>query len=623
MRRAAPAGLLLALGCATDPATSNDALRDGGGDVAVDVAWDVGHDVGEGAPDVATDVTGDAAPDVLSDAATDVTGDVATDASLDAAPDVSLDAATDALSDVATDVTGDVATDGPLPAVPRFTDIAAAAGIVHTQWQRPPVCPWVPALLCEHAVFTGGVSVGDYDGDGWPDLFFTTLNPSPALYRNRHDGTFENVTALAGLSGIGPTAGAAFGDVEGDGDLDLYVTTFSGLKHHLFINAAGVFTDQAEARGAAVAGPDPHVGSGVAFGDYDSDGDLDLFASEWKADGVYGNREYNRLLQNHGDGTFEDVTAAAGIGFSSAGPLGHWGYTPLFADFDDDGHTDLALANDYRSSRLFWNDGDGTFTDGTIAAGVGTDEFGMGLAYADFDSDGRSDLLVTSIYNPLNLPNFTGNRLYRNLGHRLFEDATDAFGLRRTEWAWGVAAFDAENDGDLDVIVTNGVTEENAGTPVYLTDRSHLFLGGAVPFVEAPPESGIVDTRQGRGLAVVDMDRDGDLDVIIATYLGRALVYRNDAGSARHWLELALHARSGRTAYGARVTLTPAGGGAVQRRELTAGGHFLSQDEPLVHFGLDREGGPVAEVRVRFPGANSDVVLTDVAPDQRLDVNEP
>ena len=273
---------------------------------------------------------------------------------------------------------------------------------------------------------SGSAAAGDFDGDGWVDLYVTRLDDTDLLYRNQGDGTFTDVTEQT----FGPahlrtvkTSGAAWGDVDNDGDLDLYVTSLFSRRFHLFINlGTGRFQEEAVLRGASVSGDDPHFGFSVTFGDYDADGDLDIHTTEWRmATQLSGEMSENpppgnaRLLRNDGRGHFEDVTQPAGVSMDGLpATLTHalgQSFASRFVDFDSDGYPDLAVASDHGTSRLFWNSRDGTFTDGTEAAGVGTDAYGMGSAVGDFDGDGDLDWFVTSVYRPDSVTH-TGNRLY-------------------------------------------------------------------------------------------------------------------------------------------------------------------------------------------------------------------
>ena len=327
------------------------------------------------------------------------------------------------------------------PMAQTFRDVTAAAGIDYVQFRR---ADHTPAAMQSYK--TGGVAAGDYDGDGLVDLYVTRLDDRDILYRNRGDGTFADVTSAA----FGPdhlaevqSNGATWGDIDNDGDLDLYVTSLFSQRFHLFVNdGAGSFTEEAVARGAATEGEDLHFGFSAAFGDYDLDGYLDLHTTEWRflRQMTVGAQSNARLLRNRGreaPGTFEDVTRHAGVSqhrIIAVNPLAEGQtLTSSFTMLDDDLYPELVIAGDHHTSQLYWNLGDGRFINGTIGARVGTDEYGMGSAVGDFDGDGRLDWFVSAIYEE-GVPYRDGNRLYRNLGRGFFEDATDAAGVRDGSW---------------------------------------------------------------------------------------------------------------------------------------------------------------------------------------------
>lgn len=515
---------------------------------------------------------------------------------------------------------------------PTFTDVTAAAGIDIDQGERiiSDDCGLVAVTGCAPQM-SGGAAAGDYDGDGWTDLYVTRLDGPDALYRNLGDGTFENRAVDAGLTYNLPSNGAGFGDVDNDGDLDLYVTTIGDYRFYLFINdGKGHFAEEAVVRGAGVQSSYPHSGFSVAFGDYDRDGYLDLYVTEWRPDSLVpsGTPSHNRLLNNRGasePGYFDDVTESAGVSLDGLEDRGSWGFSPTFSDLDGDGWPDLAIAADFGTSRIFWNDGDGTFSDGTEAAGVGTEENGMGSAIGDFDGDGRLDWFVTSIFcddADCNL-GATGNRLYRNNGDRTFTDHTDEAGVRNGRWGWGTAFFDYDNDSDLDLVMTNGVDFPDPDAAVFRTDRMRLWRNESAAMTELAAPAGLTDRGNGKGLMVLDYDNDGDLDVFIARRAQTPLLYRNDGPSSGSYLRLALRGTSSnRFGIGARVTLTVSGSTDPMVRELRAGSHFLGQSESIVHFGFGAVQGSVQRVRIAWP-SGVEQLLEDVAINQTLEVIEP
>jgi hypothetical protein len=483
----------------------------------------------------------------------------------------------------------------------HFTEVSVAAGVAYEHGFDGP--------LAEPEMISGGVAAGDYDGDGWADLYVVTGDRGPnLLFRNRGDGTFEERGEAARLNIQGDRgSGPAFADLDGDGRLDLVIGGVDGTTPRLFRNREdGTFEERTDGSGL---GSDRDTFS-TAFGDYDRDGDLDLFQTHW---GGQPNPS-RHLWRNDGGLVFTDADAVSGIGAAFA--VEDYSFTPAFTDLDGDGWADLVLAADFGTSKVWRNRGDGTFEE-TTGPEV-TDENGMGSAVADFDRDGDLDWFVSSILDPDGVPSgnwgVTGNRLYRNRGDGTFDDATDAAGMRHGFWGWGSCFADLDNDGWLDLFHVNGI-QIPAATEFH-ADPSRLFhADGAGGFVERAAELGLVDTLQGRGVACFDYDRDGDVDLFVANNNGPSRLFRNDGGNAGHYLEVALRGLGGNTeAIGARVWVTA--GGVTQLREITAGSNFVSQNPAEAHFGL---GGAatVDELRVRWPDGEEHV-LGPLAADRLL-----
>ncbi|RIL07529.1 MAG: hypothetical protein DCC71_02595 [Proteobacteria bacterium] len=547
------------------------------------------------------------------------------------------------------------------PAGAVFTDVTQSAGVAYQQHDPgdPFQCLVNPFLLtCEIEWLTGGAATADVDADGWPDLYVTRLHAPDRLFRNRGDGSFEDVTAAAGLADFDlQSNGANFADVDNDGDPDLYVlgiglaSDAANGRFHLFINdGAGHFTEEAVARGADVASGEHRSGYSAAFGDYDRDGWLDVYTTEWRQPfGTPGFVSHSRLLRNRGaaaPGHFEDATVAAGVVLDRdpaclAGLAGcsSWGFSPAFVDLDGDGWLDLAIAADFGSSVLFWNDGDGTFSDGTSAAGVGTDENGMGSTFGDYDGDGDLDWFVTSIFDPVNAcgePGVqcswgsTGNRLYRNEGGRVFSDATDAAGVRDGFWGWGAAFFDFDNDADLDLVMTNGADfgfmepPQDAVIDRFDDDPLRLWRNdGPGPMAEASAAEGLTDLGSGKGLLTFDYDRDGDLDLFVVNHVTGGLLYRNDAAPENDWLRVRVASSAGfePDGIGAVVTLEATAGGPLQVRHIGASSHFLGESERVAHFGLGRHRGPIHRLTVTWPGRGT-ASYDSLAPNQTFHASE-
>lgn len=501
------------------------------------------------------------------------------------------------------------------PAVGQtFVDVTAAAGINHTQMTAA-----TAAGLSGEAFMTGGVAAGDFDGDGRADLIFTRMDQPDILYRNAGDGTFEPRTATAGFVSNTFTNGVVSGDIDNDGDLDLYMTTTGDDRNHLYLNdGAGFFTDVGEQPVAALSNGVARFGQGASFGDIDRDGYLDLTTSAW---GAVTALDQSRLFRNLGGATpgeFEDVTVASGIDVYRKDKS--FRFAPRLVDLDRDGHLDYVVASDFETSQLFWSNGDGTFTDGTLPAGVGTDFNGMGSTFGDYDGDGDLDWFITNITNSPDNPGAHGgfNRLYRNDGNRTFTDVTFQAGVRDSRWAWGASFFDYDNDGDLDLAATNGWN----GTG-WVDDRTHLWRNDDGVFTEVSLAEGVTDIQQGRGLAHLDYDNDGDLDFVVVNNEAAPILYRNE-GNGNHYLRVSVEGTiSNRDGVGAWIEVTPDLNNPTERLvwEVDGGSSFLSQNERTAHFGLGDSTDPVDLVEIHWP---SGVVqrIQDISIDKTLHVVE-
>jgi hypothetical protein len=446
--------------------------------------------------------------------------------------------------------------------LPRgFTAVTAV--FPEPQWaERYPVpCYLDNVVACAALRFAGGVAIGDVDGDGLPDVLFTHFDAPNALYLNRGDFAFERPDVPA-FEEARLSNGAAFADIDNDGDLDLVVGVLGDAHTQLFIQDAPLhFVEQGEARGVAQPTGDLHASMSQCFGDFDLDGFVDLTTSAWRPVAETGRRTGNGLFRNLGataPGRFDDVTDAFGLRAESTRALGvpgAWGFTPAFVDLDGDGRPELVQTADFETSRLFWNEGapDGApFVDGTVEAGVGTEENGMGAAFGDYDNDGDLDYFVTAIFDDDCRRGEdcywgrSGNRLYRNEGGRRFVDVTDAAGVRDAGWGWGARFFDFDLDGDLDLVATNGIRHTPSDTG-YETDPMKLWRNeGDGTFVDVAAELGLVDDGVGRAVVPVDLDGDGDLDLVVTHTLDPPLVWRNDASEGRSWLVVDLRTRETR-----------------------------------------------------------------------------
>ena len=500
----------------------------------------------------------------------------------------------------------------------------------------------------------GGVVIFDYDGDGDDDVFFADGGmlpgysgqpPKSRLFRNdtgAEGTTFRDVTDAAGLHVEGYGSGGAAGDVDRDGDLDLYVTAFGANR--LFRNDGGRFTEIGGRAGVA----DELWGASAAFADVDRDGDLDLYVVNYVSftldnnvacgDQSRGLRGYcgpdiydgqpDRLFRNDGGSggevSFTDVTTKAGLAEADGA-----GLALSFGDLDGDGWIDLYVANDKTPNFFFRNLGDGTFEDLSLLSGTalghrGFPEAGMGVAIADLDGDALLDVVVT---------NYEGetNALYRKRGSSVFSDQRFVSGLGEPtlrKLAFGVVAGDLDHDGDLDLAAANGHVRENAAEfnrssvykqPNQLFENASVSVAGA-RFREVV-DTGFDHLGASRGLAQGDLDLDGDLDLVFTNVADEAEVYENlldpEAGS---WVQIDLRRSKGnRFGVGARLELEAAG--RQQIREVTAGSSYMSQSSLTAHFGLGK-AETVERLTVRWPRGGIQV-LRDLPVDRRYVVVEP
>ena len=533
----------------------------------------------------------------------------------------------------------------PALAQVQFEDVTVAAGVDYVQNASN------GDMTGGYNVMSGGAVAGDFNGDGWVDLVVTRLDDNVLFFLNRGEDALGTHLGFSDVSerafdpqppGMGRN-GAACADVDGDGDLDLYLTSLFSSRYELWINDGnGRFTEQAVARGAAIDSGAEHFGFSTSFGDYDRDGYLDIYVCEWghQSDPSAPTRSHARLLRNRGaaaPGTFVDVTGPAGVSFentTAVGPIatfnGTFAFTPRFADLDDDGFPDLAITGDFHTSRLFWNNGDGTFLDGTQSSGVGTDENGMGATIGDFDGDGDLDWFITSIFDPQGACaqggcnwDTSGNRLYLNDGARGFTDRTDAAHVRDGGWGWGAVALDYDNDGRLDLAMTCGIVF--LAVPIedaFNADPVKLWRNTGAGFQDVGASTGFTDTRSGKGMLSLDYDRDGDLDLFVVNNAEHPVLYRNDGGNDNHWLQVTLAASgANRFGIGARVRVWPTVGATPLMHEMHASSNYLAQDECLAHFGLGSHT-TVAKLEVRWPSGQLSEWL-NVTADQRLQLVEP
>jgi hypothetical protein len=466
----------------------------------------------------------------------------------------------------------------------------------------------------------GGAALFDCDGDGDLDIYLTNGGSPNRLYRQEPGGRFVDATADTGLGDSGYGMGVAIGDVDNDGDPDVYLTNYG--PDRLYENRGdGTFVDVTEDAGVRVDG----WSSSAVFFDFDRDGYLDLFVARYvrydarkRCTDSAGRPDYCKpqlfsptpdvLLHNNGDGTFRDVSETAGIR-SAVGP----GLGVLAEDLDDDGWPDLYVANDGAANHLWINTHAGSFREDALLSGAaynleGRPEAGMGVVAADLDQDLDLDLYVTHLDGE-------SNTLYRNRGlQRGFDDGSGAAGLATASMAdtgFGTAAVDMELDGDLDLVVVNGrVTrgKPQAGAtsrPPWneFAEPNRLLLNRGDGRFE-PAFAWAASPEISRGLAVGDVDSDGDLDLLVSNAHGPARLFRNEAPRVGQWLTVrAVDPGLGRLAIGARISLLA--GESRMMRTVGRGGSYLSSSDPRAHFGVP-EGSKPRSLEVRWPDGTSE-----------------
>jgi hypothetical protein len=502
-----------------------------------------------------------------------------------------------------------------------------------------------------------GVAFYDYDNDGWLDIFVVNgtrldgfaagLEPTSHLFKNNRDGTFTDVTLKAGVAHSGWGQAVCVGDYDNDGNDDLFVTYFGKnvLYHN---NGDGTFTDVSIESG--VAGNGKRWNTGCAFVDYDRDGYLDLFVANYidldlktapvpesgpclykgvmVACGPPGlNGGKNILYHNNGDGTFTDVSVSAGILKTN----GMFGLGVLTADLDNDGWPDIYVANDSTASALYQNKKNGKFVDIALEAGCalspdGKPQAGMGIAAADYDLDGNLDLVKT---------NFAGDTpsLYHNLGESTFEDTTFTAGLgAHTQYlGWGCGFFDFDNDGWPDILICNGHVYpevEQLKTEAGYAQRKLLYRNlrnGRFEDVSTTAGGGISDPVAARGCAFGDFDNDGDIDMVINPVNDFPQLVRCDSQTGNNWIKVKLiGTKSNRSGIGGRLKCVTRVAGESkphqQIDEVRSGGGYFSQNDLRVHFGLGK-AEKVDLLEIRWPSGQIDT-LKDIKPNQQIYVKE-
>ncbi|MEM9157813.1 MAG: FG-GAP-like repeat-containing protein, partial [Verrucomicrobiota bacterium] len=512
------------------------------------------------------------------------------------------------------------------PALPPFTLVVAlavswlqsAAWAGFTDIQQDSGIDYLFAGPGDPVQNHAGAAVVDVNGDGWSDIIVARFGERPFLYVNQGDGTFEEEGVARGLSGAVDASAFGAGDFDNDGDEDLYMAPHDKDRNWLYVNdGAGNFTEEALARGADLS-TTIRKKSGYSIGlvDYDADGWLDIYISEGGILTSDENHLHSALLRNLGQdspGHFENVTIEANLvqPIEGSGQSLQNGFATAWGDFDRDGWQDVYLVSDFGTSKMYWNNGDGTFLESTSASGMGKDEFGMGPAVGDYDADGLLDIYVTSIFDAFSLDRFdthTGNKLYRYIGDRKFEETAFDAGVNLTDWGWGASFFDHDNDGDPDLVATNGSSISAGGNPdttpfvPSATDPTTLFENdGTGSFENITAGSGIDDTDLGKALLILDYDNDGDEDIFIANSKTPPVFYENDAASSSNkWIRLKFVGdRSNRDGYGAIVVVDDDGRSQTSLYNPTNA--YIGQREKVLHFGLGAAGETLDRVKVYWP----------------------
>jgi hypothetical protein len=518
------------------------------------------------------------------------------------------------------------------PPIDQFVEVSAKAGIRFSLTSGGPEKRYII-----EAKGGGGIAWFDYDNDSYPDLFLVNGSafehwkrgdsPRSRLYDNNGDGTFTDVSVASGLDLTGWGMGVCVGDFDNDGYDDLYLTYYGGNVLYRN-NGNGTFSDVTDRAGVRGHG----WGMGCAFGDYDNDGFLDLYVANYVdvdiarlgepgsapnctyrsiatfcgPRGLQGGRDI--LFHNNGDGTFADVTEKAGIDRAQ-----HYGLGVVMGDYDRDGRLDIYVANDSTPSSLYHNNGDGTFTDVGVQAGVaysgeGQEQAGMGTDFGDYDNDGWLDLVKGNFSDDT-------NNLYHNNRDGTFTDVTYPAGIGDVTWSFttfGAKFFDYDNDGWKDILFANGQTfpqMDRYPTGITYAERNLLFHNrhdGKFDEVGLRAGPGLALKKVSRGLATADYDNDGDLEIMVSNMNDSPELLRHARKNSYHSVVVkTLGTQSNRDGIGTKVTLVA--GGLTQYDEVRSGGSYLSSSDLRVHFGLG-VATKIDRLELRWPGGQMDVV---------------
>ena len=529
--------------------------------------------------------------------------------------------------------------------VPQLEDVTDKAGIRFQHVISPEKKYIIESM-------SGGVLLIDYDRDGWPDIYFTnapTLDMARkrerargALYHNNHDGTFTEVTEKAGIATpCGFANGGAVGDFNNDGWPDIYITCWGGNVLYRN-NGDGTFTDVTAKAGVA----DGRNSTGATFGDYDNDGFVDLMVSNYasfsldKLPGFGGiptcryrgmdvqcgprglKGDGDALFHNNGDGTFTDVSKSAGVD----DPNGYYGLGVTWVDFNNTGKLDIFVNNDATPNYLYKNEGNGKFTEiglesGTAVSQDGAEQACMGLAIGDYLHNGYPSIFISNFADEY-------DTLYRNNGNWEFDDVSYKSGEALPSMPyvkWGNAFIDVDNDGWLDLFVVSGHVYPQAAqipaTAGYPEPKLLQMNQKDGTFCDASAQAGsaLTERRVSRGVAIGDLFNDGQMDIVVEDLDGKPMILRNHGIAGNHWVNFELAGtKSNRLAIGARLKLVA--GGMTQTAQIRSGGSYLSQSDLRVHFGLGT-ATRIDSLEINWPSGAVDVIK-DPAPDQLYSVLE-
>ena len=525
------------------------------------------------------------------------------------------------------------------PAI-QFTNVTRTAGIQFTHFKGN------KGISINLEEFGPGVCVADFDGDGWPDIYFVNgrdlygrgIKTQNALYHNNGDGTFKDVTDKAGVPGTGYGLGCVWGDYDNDGHPDLFITQYGpNILYHN--NGDGTFTDVTQKAGVAGMDFNTYFHAGATFFDYDRDGKLDLYVGGYVALPPGAQRYCNLggvtsscppsayegsadiLYHNNGDGTFTNVTKKAGI-YQPGGKNLAVGA----ADYDNDGWPDLFVANDGLAAYLYHNERNGTFKEqgslsGMAFTGQGRTMAAMCISLGDYNNDGWLDLYISD---------FQGNsdHLWKNDGLGFFDEVSDHAGISlptRAVLSFGGGFFDYDNDGWLDLFIANGHVYpeiEQVSPEIRYKQINTLFHNdGHGKFIDVTKSSGegFETPSVGRGVALADFDNDGFMDLVVANNNDAPLLLHNSGGNGNHFASFKLlGTKSNRDAMGARVKLVA--GGIAQMREIAGGGSYLSQSDLRAHFGLG-SATKIEKLEISWPSGGQQS-FREIAVDQFYRIQE-